>query len=243
MNGDFSYRSILTPTFAWRGMRRHAALIPLFLMAAVSFALAHGGDDHGGAEPAPTASLSAAELSTHGETGRYELLLKYAATEVDEPVRLRFFLADFPTNRPVAGANFVVSSRPTGMRTRGPATMVSPGMYELTATFPDDTAYTLITTLALPDGQEQIELKNVYAGESAHRFLAEHGGAGMEDAHGDETAGTWMPWAIGAGAVLILFAAFMLLRRGRSGAKGAGAQPATDTSAEKISMKKEQENS
>lgn len=239
MNGDFSYRNIPGRIRRWLS---HAAIIPLCLVAAALPALAHGGDDHGGAEPAPAASASAEELSTYGETGRHELLLKYAATEVDEPVRLRFFLADFPTNRPVAGANFVVSSRPAGMRTRGPATMVSPGMYELTATFPADTAYTLITTLALPDGQEQIELKNVYTGESAHRFLAEHGGVAMQDAESG-TIAAWMLWAIGAGAVLVLLVAFMLLRRGIPETKNPEKRPATDTTIETVVRQKQEEHS
>lgn len=240
MNGDFSYRGIAGRILRWPGLWKHAALIPLCLMAASLPALAHGGEDHGGAEPAPTASASAAELSTYGETTRHELLLKYAATEVDEPVRLRFFLADFPTNRPVADANFVVSSRPSGMRTQGPATMVSPGMYELTATFPADTAYTLVTTLALPDGEEQIELKNVYTGESARRFLAEHGGAAMADAQGDGAMAGWVPWAIGAGALLVLGAAFMLLRRGRPGGRNTTTRTPADASAETIASKKEE---
>lgn len=197
-----------------RGLRSLAALASVVLLAGHLLApgtlLGHGGEDHGAAEALPAAAPGSAALSTHGSAGRFELLLKYAAPEAGKPVRLRFFLADYATNRAVEGAQFVVASRPRGLSTQAPPAMTAPGIYELVAVFPADTVYSLVATLAAGDASEQIVLPNVYAGEAAERFLAEHRGT-PDDAGGDG-AGTWLVPLIIIGAAILGVLSFLGVR-------------------------------
>jgi hypothetical protein len=162
---------------------------------------------------------------------------------VGKPVRLRFFLSDYATNRGVTGANFVVSSRPGGFTTQAPPAMVAPGIYELVAVFPADTVYSLVATLAAGDASERIELPNVYAGEAAEHFLAEHGGAPTAETAGENGTKWLIPLVILVAALLGIIA-FLGVRPGRRGKGSSIAEDGTDTTAQPttIPARREEEN-
>lgn len=202
-----------------------AALLPLMH----GIAPAHGGEDHGSAAVATGASAAGPQMSTFGASGRYELLMKYTPGEAGAPTKLRLYLADYASNRPVEGAAFVLSSKPAGVKFAAPAVMASPGIYDVTAVFPADTLYTLTATLASGESADVIPLTNVYAGEAAERFLAGHGMA-SEPAPGGFMSGI-LPWAASALVLLIALALLALRLRRRRAARPAGAEPETTASA------------
>lgn len=220
-----------------RGRRSLPALAAAVLLAGQLLApaslLGHGGEDHGAAEALPAATPGSASLSTHGTAGRFELLLKYPAPEAGKPVRLRFFLADYATNRAVEGARFVVASRPRGLSTQSPPAMTAPGIYELVAVFPADTVYSLVATLAAGDASEQIVLPNVYAGEAAERFLAEHGGGPQDDAGGNGI-GKWVVPLIIVGAAILGILSFLGVRSRKASAGPAGDAPVAGKAASTV---------
>ncbi len=188
-----------------------AALLSL----AYVVASAHGDDDHGNAALETGRSAAGPQLSTFGASSRHELLMKYTPAETGEPTKLRLYLADFASNRPVEGAAFVLSSKPAGVTFASAPTMASPGIYEVTARFPADTLYTLTATLASGERADVIQLTNVYAGEAAERFLAGHGVAGEPARTG--FMGGILPWAVAALALLGVIAVLALrLRRRRA---------------------------
>ena len=200
-----------------RSIRR---LLALLLMLAAMFtadtARAHGDEDHGAAEPAQTVTPAAqgAMLTSHGSTTLFELLVKYPATATGEDTRVRFFLADFATNRPLEGAQFKLAFKPEGVELAGAPMMVSPGVYDLVARFPTDAVYSMVATVSAGGRTDFVEVKNIYAGEAAETFLAEHGGPGVA---GQSEAGrpVWQLALMGLGGLLVVVvAARALLRRG-----------------------------
>ena len=180
-----------------------------------SVALAHGGEDHGEAAAAQSVTPAAqgSMLTSHGSTTLFELLLKYPVTYAGEDTRVRFFLADFATNRPLEGAQFKLAFKPAGVEVAGAPKMISPGVYDLIARFPGDTVYSLVATVSVAGRTDFVEVRNIYAGEAAERFLAEHGGAALP-AQSDEAGFPWLI-ALGATALALIVATLtgVLLRR------------------------------
>jgi hypothetical protein len=148
----------------------------LMLLALCNRTMAHGGEDH--SEPAPAAasapSADASLLTTSGATEQFELLLKYAPPEIDKDARVRLFLADYATNRAIDSAAFTLSFKPGGVTLVQKPVMLSPGIYEAVVRFPRDTMYTLVATVT--DGQRTdfLEVRNIYAGDAAKHFMADH---------------------------------------------------------------------
>jgi|GEM_PF-689866 len=201
---------------------RMAALVRLMLCLVFAIApghgaLAHGGEDHGEAAPAPvgTPGASASMLTTLATTEQFELLLKYPPPEIGGDARLRFFLADYETNRPLEGGSIALSFTPAGVKVIAPPAMSSPGIYDAVVSFPADTIYSVVATVRAERRTDFLELRNIYAGGHATRFLAEHGGGSIPD----EGAGRWPWWGsslVVAGCLLGLMVVWRSWRRGRS---------------------------
>ena len=191
------------------------ALVLVGLVASVRDVWAHGGEDHDHPAVAAPSAVAAGTLTTFGVSPRYELLMKYEATEADHPVTVRLFLCDFATNRPVEGALFVFASKPAGARSIEAPRMTSPGVYQATMTFPNDTVYSLTATFSVGDQSETIALPAVYAGEAAEHILGQHT---ESSANGAGLGGLWWPIAIGAGALVAV--AVWLARRARKPSGG-----------------------
>ncbi len=199
-----------------------AALVRLMLCLASAVApgagaFAHGGEDHGDAAPAPasTPGASASMLTTSATTEQFELLLKYPPPEVGADTRLRFFLADYETNRPIEGGSLALSFTPAGVKVVTPPAMTSPGIYDAVVSFPDDTIYSVVATVRAERRTDFLELRNIYAGGHAERFLAEHGGVSSSDA-GAKTWPWWGSLLVIAGCILGALVVWRSRRRGRS---------------------------
>lgn len=180
---------------------------------------AHGGEDHGTAAPEPVSIAGAMvdQLTTFGTSKQFEILLKYAPPEVDAPASLRFFIADYATNRPVSGASFVLASKPSGVTAKSPPRMVAPGIYDVVVTFPRDTIYDLSATVAAEGRSDRISVGHVYAGDAAEQFLAEHAPAGAAEM--EESGRAWWVWGL-AGLGVVAVAVAVVLWRGKGKRRG-----------------------
>lgn len=197
-------------------------LLPVILLltsARRDILLAHGGEDHGTVAESPVTvpTATGGELSTSGSTEQFEMLLKYSLPTVGDPAPVRFFIAEYATNAPVTGASFVLASKPSGVVFNKVPVMISPGIYQADLNFPGDTVYTLVATVSVGGRTDFIELRNVYAGETAERFLAEHSAGGVPNQTAD-TGTSWWVWVLAAlGALALLFVVRMVLRRNGAG--------------------------
>jgi hypothetical protein len=198
-------------------LRARASMMMLlfFLLAPPLRVGAHGGEDHGHAGAAPSAvpAAQAGWLSTFGQTEQFELLVKYPPPKRGEPGLLRIYLADYPTNRPIVDAAFDLAFSPSGVKLASVPAMRSPGIYELTATFPTDTVYTLVATVTAGQRTDFVEIRNIYAGEAARRFLADHGGADVRIAVEEEGAPAWGFVAAGVALLAAIAIVAIVLRR------------------------------
>ena len=63
---------------------------------------AHGGEDHGGAK-APS-GVAKTYFSSQAVSEKYEMILKFEPLEAGETGKLRLYINDFITNRPIEKA-------------------------------------------------------------------------------------------------------------------------------------------
>lgn len=190
-----------------KGRNSYASFaLTLLLLAGSRHPLhAHGGEDHGDAAPAPasTPGMTAEMLTTEGSTELFEVLLKYPVPETEEETAVRLFVADYATNRPIENAAFDLSFTPGGVKVVQAPRMLSPGVYEALISFPRDTSYVLVATVMADGRTDFVEVRNIYVGAAAERFIEEHGAVTIVDAAEDEG----MPWLpillgiVGVGAI------------------------------------------
>ncbi|HVK40115.1 MAG TPA: efflux RND transporter periplasmic adaptor subunit [Candidatus Kapabacteria bacterium] len=200
---------------------RWSFALPLTALIVHAAAWAHGGEEHShpgddAAAPVSVAGMQGAVLTSSATTDYFEVVAKYPATDAGEDTRLRLFVADYATNQPIERAGLSLSFRPAGVTiTQAPA-MISPGIYDVVVRFPADTVYALVATVTSGQRTDFVEVRNLYAGEAADRFLAEHGGA--PGATAEEGSSTWvLPLVIGAVVVAGLAAIIVVWRRRRGG--------------------------
>jgi membrane fusion protein, heavy metal efflux system len=179
------------------------ALLLLAFLAVGTDAFGHGGEDHGDAMPAPASApgVDASLLTTSGATEQFELLLKYAPPHIGEDARVRLFLADYATNRAIEGASFTLAFKPAGVVVVQAPKMTSPGIYEGVMRFPRDTIYNLVATVTAGGRTDFLEVRNVYAGDAATRFIAEHAGPATQPA---PTVTTGTSWWMTVGLVVVI---------------------------------------
>ena len=81
----------------------------IFLLALTGQpATAHGGDDHGAA--AAPGGNGMTYFTSQAVSDKYELVLHYEPLEAGEAGKLRLYINEFDSNKPVAGATLQLSS-------------------------------------------------------------------------------------------------------------------------------------
>ncbi|MEP7217293.1 MAG: hypothetical protein ABI876_00170 [Bacteroidota bacterium] len=191
-----------------------SAIITLLALLPCGVMRAHGGEDHGEAKPAPPSApgASASQLTTDAVTDQFELLLKYAPPVIGKNATLRFFLADYATNRPMERGTFSLSFKPAGVTIVRPPMMTSPGVYDATVVFPADTIYSLVATVNAEQRTDFMEVRNIYSGTHATTFLAEHSGAaqpGTSDTVAVAGPNSW--WVVVAVILAVALAAALTM--------------------------------
>lgn len=192
------------------------------------YVAAHGGEDHGApvGAAAPAATAESGMIVTYAQNEQFELVAKYPLPSDEGEAHVRLYLADYATNRPIEGAAFAFSFTPQGARVVAPATVVAPGIYDITLALPGDAAYRAVVTLTVGARTDFLELRDLFGHRAAESHLAarQHSAAvphAEELGAGGSGAPAWL-WALGgAAAMLALVAAVALLRRRMR----AGSQP------------------
>ena len=124
-------------------------------------AIAHGGDDHG-ATTAPTGT-GRTYFVTQAISEKYELVLHYEPLEVGETAKLRLYINEFNTNKPVDGATLKLSS-PDDNKLTITVKPTGKGIYELSGTFPAKKTYSLTVSLNARLGADLMLLPGIAVG-------------------------------------------------------------------------------
>ena len=139
------------------------ALLGLFLLlAGYQPVMAHGGDDHGAAT-APGGKATR-YFTSQAISDKYELVLHYEPLEPGQAGKLRLYINEFNTNRPVDGATLQLSS-PEDPKLAISAKSTGRGVYELTGTFPAKRSYSLTVSLNAGPGADLMLLPGIVVGE------------------------------------------------------------------------------
>ena len=98
MRIDISTKLKARNFFAW-------LFLSVFMLgASVPQVPAHGGEDHGDAKPATTATTTAGTVTRTARVGDFEIMLKHSPLEPDTATAGRLFITRFSTNEPVGDA-------------------------------------------------------------------------------------------------------------------------------------------
>lgn len=199
---------------------RYRYLLVLLLFVIGRIAFAHGGEDHGAAAAVavPEGRADAGRLTSYGVTNMFEVVVRYAPPELEKPSPFQFLISDYATNEPITGATFTLASSPSGLTLHSAAKMISPGVYSVDLLFPADTIYNLVLTLQAGNRTDLLEIKNIYSGDHAKKFLAAHstpGSGGISPVGADQSGGvpSWIWW--GGALFLAIAGGWFLLRRRR----------------------------
>lgn len=139
-------------------------LMTLFLSLVLTgnqTAIAHGGEDHSAAK-AP-AGKAMTYFTSQAVSEKYELVLHYEPLEAGEAGKLRLYINEFATNRPVEGATLQVAS-PEDPNLAVAVKPIGKGVYELTGTFPAKKAYALTVNLNAKPGADLLLLTGIEVG-------------------------------------------------------------------------------
>jgi len=146
--------SKLTPLVTFLGL--------FMLLANAPLAMAHGGEDHGAAT-APTGKAMA-YFTSQAISDKYELVLHYEPLEAGETGKLRLYINEFNTNRPVEGATLKLSS-PEEAKLTIAVKPIGKGIYELSGTFPAKKTYSLTVSLNAGPGPDLLLLPGIEVGK------------------------------------------------------------------------------
>lgn len=185
--------------------RTYLPALALLLIAAPAHA---GGDpsdghSHGAEVGGASSSVGPGVVTTAAMTGRFEVVLKHAPVRGGEPYSGTLYLADFATNRPVAGATIELQA--PGVPGEGFTAQATdePGLYAVTreAGFPRDGLYDLTASVRAGDASDLVLLSGLYIGPVAV----------PAPAPAEPSGGGSFPWlyvlvvaALGAGLVALL---------------------------------------
>ena len=185
--------------------RLRAFLVLASLLAFPGAAGAHGGEDHGGPQPAAASGASPdGKRTASGQTNQFELLLKFAPPAPGKDESFAVFLADYATNAPIENAKIELElTGPQSAKvTAEPAG--APGTYHAVAKLPPG-SYALVATI---EGGGQLDLVDIPTIDLTPAAAA----ASKVDEHA-YAAVPWTGIAAGAGALVIIALALVILRR------------------------------
>jgi cobalt-zinc-cadmium efflux system membrane fusion protein len=103
-------------------------------------------------------------FTAYGQSDRYELTLYYPEIGAGQQATLTLFVADFKNNRPIDKAELKISAT-ENLQIVFEAKQLSPGVYELTTTFPEAKSYTLNFQINHPNGADLIAVTGVTVGK------------------------------------------------------------------------------
>lgn len=166
----------------------------LALALATPSLLAHGDE-------VPTdPGIAKDHFTAYGQSDRYELTLYYPELTAGAASHLMLYVADYRSNAPVDKAELKITL-PDAAQVAWEVRQVSPGIYELHGSFPENKMYTLNVQINHPNGADLIAIPGV---ESGKKLLQ------PTDQHPEEAEHSSWPGFVGGlllGAVLMWFVA------------------------------------
>lgn len=131
---------------------------------------AHEGEDHGSAKaPSGTAKTY---FSSQAVSEKYEMILKFEPLEAGETGKLRLYINDFTTNRPIEKATLKVSS-PEDANIKFETKPNEKGVYEISGVFPAKKKYSLTVSINAESGPDLFSLQNIEIGKELPQASAE----------------------------------------------------------------------
>lgn len=121
-------------------------------------AFAHGD------EIATDPGVAKDHFTVYGQSDRYELTLYYPELHAGEGAHLTLYVADFKTNRPIDKAELKITTAENAQIVLE-AKQLSPGVYELHVTFPENKIYTLNVQISHPNGADLIGIAGLEVGK------------------------------------------------------------------------------
>lgn len=137
-------------------------LVYLLALANTPFVVAHGGEDHGAAK-APSGS-GKTYFTSQAVSDKYEILLKFEPLEARESAKLRLYINDFITNRPIEKATLQISS-PEDEKLKFEVKPTDKGVYEITGIFPEKKKYSFTINVNSEVGPDLFSLQNIEVGK------------------------------------------------------------------------------
>ena len=162
---------------------------------------AHGGEDHGAAK-APTGAAKT-YFSSQAVSEKYEMILKFEPLEAGETGKLRLYINDFMTNRPIDKAILKISS-PEDASIKFEIKPNEKGVYDISGVFPAKKKYSLTVSINADSGPDLLSLPGIEIGKELPQAHAE----------GDSASTThWYEkpyFLVGAGLILGMIVMFLL---------------------------------
>lgn len=173
-----------------------SALLPILLSAQEAHTHADGTTHaaHGDEAATAAAKPGADHFTVYGASDKYELTLYYPELSAGKEAHLTLYVADYQSNRPVEKAELKISTL-ENPQIVFEVQILSPGIYELHSTFPENKTYTLNIQVNHPNGADLIGLKGVAVGQKLHAETI----AAKEHTH----SSGWMYFLVGLGLGII----------------------------------------
>ncbi|MBL7798611.1 MAG: efflux RND transporter periplasmic adaptor subunit [Saprospiraceae bacterium] len=159
--------------------------------------------DHEDEAAAEKPASDAGHFTVYAESDRYELTLYHPELVAGQEAHLTLYVADYATNRPIEKAELNISTaeNPKQIFEVHP---VSPGVYEVHATFSENKTCALNVHVAHPNGADLIGITGIAVGKKLHEDAAAE----------DHTHST--PWLWFVGGILLGGLAMWFVSRRRS---------------------------
>lgn len=121
-------------------------------------AFAHGD------EIATDPGIAKDHFTVYGQSDRYELTLYYPELNAGQEAHLTLYVADFKTNHPIDKAELRITTAENA-QIIFEVKHLSPGVYELHVTFPENKIYTLNVQINHPNGGDLIGIAGLHVGK------------------------------------------------------------------------------
>lgn len=176
------------------------ALLPLQVSTQEAHTHADGTTHaaHGDEAATTTAKPGADHFTVYGASDKYELTLYYPEITAGKEAHLTLYVADYQSNRPIEKAELKISTQ-ENPQIGFEVTLLSPGIYELHSTFPENKPYTLNIQVNHPNGADLIGLKGVAVGQKLHVEAA------IAEEHSHSSGWMWFLGGLGLGIIAMWF--------------------------------------
>jgi len=122
-----------------------------------------------GDEIATDPGVAKDHFTVYGQSDRYELTLYYPELNAEQDAHLTLYVADFKTNRPIEKAELKITTAENA-QIAFETKQLSPGVYELHVTFPENKIYTLNVQISHPNGADLIGIAGLEVGKKLSDF-------------------------------------------------------------------------